>query len=28
MGGRKSSHTANGFRSKKQLIETDDENNN
>ena len=28
MGGRKSSHTASGFRSKKQLIEGDDENNN
>jgi|LauGreDrversion4_2_1035121.scaffolds.fasta_scaffold186413_1 hypothetical protein len=28
MGGRKSSHTASGFRSKKQLIEGDDDDNN
>jgi len=27
MSGRKSSHTASGFRSKKKLIEGDDENN-
>lgn len=26
MGGRKSSHTASGFRSKKQLIEGDENN--